>query len=152
MMGNLQFNKEGMIKGGVCDREHRLRNTREIGANIYIEYLKDMKIIKENKGNIVLKRKTTRTFPNAFQLHRKGILPTGQHELGAYRATDVFEALCEAKIFKISRKKFNSLLDKSTAPISNLGAALALISKQKDPKLPIAADHIYKKRKARGEF
>ena len=49
--------KDGIIVGGNCDQEHGYRRQREIGAQIYINYLLDLKIIIKKGDEFFIKRK-----------------------------------------------------------------------------------------------
>lgn len=148
----IEISKHGLIRGGLAEKEHQNRLTREAGAEIYLNHLIDLgKIIRKNQSYI-FKTKTMRTYPLPFDLTRSGVFFNGQQEIGAYRIQDVCKALLESKCFKVSVKKFNQLCEQSTAPVSDLDFALNKIAGNSSYKGHVCCDSIYKARKKDGEI
>jgi len=151
-MGNMVIGEDHIIKGGLAEGRMKDRAKREAGALVYMRLCQRLGLISEKSGFVILNRKTLRSFPWPFQLFRDGILSSGTQELGAYRFKDAIRILQTKKQFKIKRAAFFVLMDKNTAPDTSMECGFDSTSKGHTMDQHVTADHVYRKRKARGDY
>ena len=156
----IKINSDGMIVGGVCDMAHHQRASREIGARLYLELLRDKGCISENKGWLRIIK-----LPKIIQreIYKIGSQYGANVEIGYRRfKTDIVETLHEQN--RSFRKRW---LEKwaedicsfefgvggdTDNPLAILGAfsgnkKACCFGYAEPPQ-----DDLYKKRKARGDF
>lgn len=156
----MKVNSDGMIIGGVCDKKHHGRASREKGAKLYLQLLIDKECISKNKG--WLRIAELPTIPKK-EIYRIGSQYGIDVEIGYRRfKTDVVTTLHEQN--KAFRKRW---LEKWAEDIcsfefgvgghtDNPLAILEALSGNKEAcSFGYAKPHqdaLYQKRKARGEF
>jgi len=147
----VKITQDGIIKGGNCDRAHRMRAAREEGAGIYLsELMKRNCIVSKNGWCKIIKLAIT---PER-KIYEIG---NGDREIGYRRfRSDVIGILVQTK------KSFRmAWLEKWLEDICSFEfgiegeTPLSIITPGEKLKVGYAPpwrDDIYKKRKQRGEF
>jgi len=127
-----------------------------LGSGAYLGYLEQIKVIKIVGKDVLIKKKTIRSFPSPFFLTKKfGMFKQAHDEIGAYRALDVFKVLLEEKTYKITLRRLKNAIERNNAPDSSIGCGIQATmgkGRQRLLKGHITADHVYKKRKKRGDY